>query len=433
MNYVQRRARYARTNQPIGDLLVNNPGGFPSGFPPNTTVNDVVWWWGDDSPLLASNGSAARANMAAVTRATSLISNTIGALPFRSLTGGSNITTSTIEVPPPRWAIDPQLHRPDARFGEAPPEAASLRLTKSLFWTQLIRSALLKGMGYLIFEESALTEPIAGTLRLLNPDLVAPRETEDGSVVRRIGTERTGSYVDTARDGSLTLGGRRYRLVELNNPLDTPDAYGITRGVLAMHAAELGLAQQELTYASGMFKSGIPSGYLKTSIPNQSEAQAQRLKGQWLAEHGGDSRSIAVLNATTEFVPIALNPVDMALIQSRQMSLLDIANAFGVPVHMLGGNDGGSNTYSNAESRNSDFRQFSLAPWAVAFEEVLTSLTTAGSFIVVDFRGLLRPDTSTRYAAYGQAISAGWMTVDEVRRLENLPGLVDAEKGAPVA
>jgi len=304
-------------------------------------------------------------------------------------------------------------------------------MTKSIFWAELIRSALLKGMGYLIFEESALGEPVAGTLKLLNPDMVSPQQNDNGDIVRRIGTA---PWVDTARDGSLDLGGRRYRMVELKNPLDSPDEYGMTRGVIAMHAAELALAAQSINYATGMFASGVPSGYLKSSIPNFNESQAKKLKGQWLAEHNGDSRSVAVLNATTEYVPISLSPVDIALIQNRQMSLLDIANAFGVPAYMIGGSDGGSNTYSNAESRNSDFRQFSLAPWAVAFEEVLTSLTVTGGFIVVDFRGLLRPDTSTRYAAYGQAIGDGWMTVDEVRRLENMPALVTGEQEAtPVA
>jgi len=430
MARLARRSRYARTNQPYGDLLVNSPDGFPSGIPERYAYNgdpsSPFWWWGNDSPLLASQ--EAIPNMAAVTRAGSLIYNTIGALQLRSLTGGSTITTSTIEVPPPRWTMDPQLYRPDRRFGESPPEASALRMTKSLFWAMFIRSAIMRGMGYLIFEESAMGEPIAGTLKLLNPDLVSPHENENGDIVRRIGQPlNTGEWVETARDGSLSLGGRRYRMVELKNPLDRIDEYGMTRGVLEMHAAELRLAYQSVKYATGMFQSGVPSGYLKSSIPNFNKPQADRLKEQWLREHSGDIRSVAVLNATTEYVPISLSPVDIALIQNRQMSLLDIANAFGIPAYMIGGSDGGSNTYSNAESRNSDFRQFSLAPWAVAFEEVLTALTVQGAFIVVDFRGLLRPDTSTRYAAYAQAISSGWMTVDEVRRLENMPGLVAPE------
>jgi len=241
----------------------------------------------------------------------------------------------------------------------------------------------------------------------------------DEGVVRRIGSG--GEYVDTDRDGGLVLGGRRYRLLELNNPTDNPDEYGVTRGVLEMHAAELGLSAQAINYARGMYKSGVPSGYLKTSIPNFKKPQADLLREQWLDSHGGDERSVAILNATTEYVPIALSPVDMALIQLRQMSLLDIANAFGVPVYLLGGSDStNSNTYSNAESRNIDFRQFSLSPWAVAFEEELTSLTPQGQFVIVDFRALLRSDSKSRYEAYSVGLRDGWLTINEVRRTEGM-------------
>ena len=62
------------------------------------------------------------------------------------------------------------------------------------------------------------------------------------------------------------------------------------------------------TYASGVFTSGIPAGYLKSNQPNMTADQAQTLKSTWLAQHGGTKRSIAVLNATTEFHPISICP-----------------------------------------------------------------------------------------------------------------------------
>jgi len=41
----------------------------------------------------------------------------------------------------------------------------------------------------------------------------------------------------------------------------------------------------------------------------------------------------------------------------------------------------------------------------------------------INTAGTLRGDTSTRYAAYSAALAAGWMTVDEVRALEDRPPL----------
>ncbi len=413
----QLRAKYARTN---GDFLVNTPDGFPSGQEP------IVWWYGSDSQFIQplSRNSA----LSAVTRATSLIVNTLTSLPWRLLQGGLSPRQSQVELPPPRWLTDPMLLRPDDRFAPSPAPAA-IRLPKGQFWSQWIRSALWHGMGYLIFEEDFAGQPIAGTMRILNPDVVGS-QTFDGMIHRRIGSETSGAYVDTGFDGRFTLGSRPYRLIELSNPTAQADEYGVTPGVLDIHAAEIGMGSQALSYSRSMFRSGVPSGYLKVNIPNFGKPMADQLRQQWVGYHGGDERSVAVLNSTTDFVPLTFNPVNMDLINARKMSLLDIANAFGIPPYFLGADVGTSNTYSNAESRNRDLQQ-SLIHWASAAEDVLTALFPQNNWVEVDFRGLLRPDVKTRYESYSMAIKDGWMTIAEVRSIENLPPL--PEQGYPAA
>lgn len=407
----QIRERYARTN---GDLLVNSPDGLPSGMEP------VVWWWGSD---LTGTPVTERQALAAVTRATSLIVNTPTSLPWLVMSGDPLPAGLSRVQPTPRWVADPMLLRPDAR-GLPSPQAAALRLSRGVFWAQWMRSALWRGMGYLMFAEGAAGQPAAGTLRILNPASVTPLYDDPAlGVRRRIGSQlRYDGFVDTDLDGRFVLGGTEYRLVELRNPTADADEYGITPGVLTAHAGELEQAQAQVAYGRGTLRSGVPAGYLKvTGGPPLTQPKAEELKRSWLNAHGGDRRSIAVLNATTEFEPIALSPVDMALIEMRKMSLLDIANAFGVPVYMLGGTDGGSNTYSNAESRNRDFLTFSLMPWASTVEDVLSSLLPAGSWLEVDFNGLLKSDLETRYSANTAATGKPWKTVDEVRAEENLP------------
>lgn len=399
-----RRARLARTN---GNFLLGGNAAPPD--PPAT-----FWWTGDAIRPV-------RSDLAAVTRAQSIITNTISSLPFRLLTGGQVDTLqSTVELAPPRWVVDPQLHRPDGRFGPSVIPAA-LRATRAAFWGTLLRSAIMRGNGYLLFEEDTAGMPVAGTLRVLNPDFVGTVEWP--YVHRRIGRPDAGETIDLDYDGRAVIGDRPYRVVELLNPLDMPDDYGLARGVLEMHAAEHGIALQQVEYGSGMYRSGVPAGYLKVGNPNFTKPQADELKAKWLEYHGGDRRSIAVLNSVTDFVPLSVSPVDMELVDSRRMSLVDIANMFGVPVYMLGGTDGGSNTYSNAESRNQDFVRYSLFPWANALDDLLTSLTPLGQQIEVDFRGLLRSDTAARYAAYSTALADGWLTIHDVRLAENLPPL----------
>ena len=412
---IHKRARWTRSD---GDILLGGP--VPSGQAAST-----IWWMGDDR-VITTPGSGD--GLAAVTRATSLIADSLAALPWRRLSGSGDQGTATIEMPTPRWVADPMLLRPDNRIsGSATP--AALRLGRSSFWGQLIRAALMHGNGFLLFQESGSGEPVPGTMRILNPDSVLP--VEQPYIHRRIGSG--GEYVESDYDGRFEVGGSVYRLMELRNPASPVDGYGQALGVVEKHALELGMARQAVNYGSGMFRSGVPAGFLKTSQPNFTKDQADALKARWLEAHGGDRRSIAVLNATTDFEPLSMSPVDMALVQSRQMSLTDIANAFGVPVYMLGGTDGGSNTYSNAESRNQDFVRFSLLPWATAVEDLLSSLPPLGEHVEVGFGGLLRADTTTRYGAYSQALSDGWITVDEVRLLEGLQPLPDSTQPQIVA
>jgi phage portal protein BeeE len=42
--------------------------------------------------------------------------------------------------------------------------------------------------------------------------------------------------------------------------------------------------------------------------------------------------------------------------------------------------------------------------------------------------GLLRGNPEARADFYGKAIKDGWMTTDEVRRLENLPALTSTQQ-----
>lgn len=192
--------------------------------------------------------------------------------------------------------------------------------------------------------------------------------------------------------------------------------------MITTHAAELGLMATVRQYANGVFHTGVPAGYLKSTQPSMTAEQASALKAAWLAQHGGAKRSIAVLNATTEFHPIALSPVDAQMSAAREWSLRDVALAFGIPATMLG-IPGDTSTYTNIESRMTELAQFSLMPWIRRVESTLDAEFPAGTSLKVIFQGMMRADTKTRFDSYKTALDAGWLTVDEVRALEDLAPL----------
>ena len=80
-------------------------------------------------------------------------------------------------------------------------------------------------------------------------------------------------------------------------------------------------------------------------------------------------------------------------------------------------------TYSNVQQDSISFVRWSIQPWASRVEAALTELLPRGQEAKFNMGGLMRADMQTRYQAHAVALSSGFMTVDEVRALEDLEAL----------
>jgi HK97 family phage portal protein len=376
------------------DILINSPDGWE---------HDQQWlWWigpgggptGFGNPPPDARGYQGAEAIPALMRCTSLIADTIAGLPWRVYRGYDQQAI-------PRWITDPQLTRPDGRIGGVAPPIPNA-LTAVEFRAQWITSALWFGDAFMWAPRGRGADgQLQAPLFLLNPLDV--------------------EY----RDHGYWIGESQLDMSEVVHLRGEPpyDA-GLSDGVIDRYGADLGLAGAMRAYAAGIFASGIPTGYLKVNSPNPTQDQVEQLKAKWLAQHGGPARSIAVLNATTEFHPISLSPIDTQLDTAREWSLRDIALMCGVPAYMLGV-QGDSSTYANVESRMTELRTFTLLPWIRRIEAALDAEFPAGTEVKIITDGTLRADTSTRYDAYKVALDGGWLTVDEVRALEDRPPLPD--------
>ena len=241
---------------------------------------------------------------------------------------------------------------------------------------------------------------------------------EFGTVVWEIGEGP--DTVQTDRDGYLNMPGGM-RLVVLRDPHASVDAEGRSIGMFERNARTFGLSETIERYASGIYHSGVPSGFLKVSTPGLDSEKARTIRQAWMNAHGGDRRSVAVLNATTDFKPIQFSPVDVALIEGKRANLADIAMAFALdPGGALGLSMGGTMTYQNAQSQFARLRQ-DLLPWIVAVEQVIGALLPNGRDMRIDFSELTRPDPTQQYPALNDAIGSGLMTIDEARAQIGLP------------
>jgi phage portal protein BeeE len=78
-------------------------------------------------------------------------------------------------------------------------------------------------------------------------------------------------------------------------------------------------------------------------------------------------------------------------------------------------------TYSNVESRAVDLLRYSVDPVLVKLEESLTATLPRPQYVKANRSALLRMTTTDRYKAHSMALADGWRSVNEVRRLEELP------------
>lgn len=409
------------------DTMVNDPDGWEVDRP-------WLWWagpagsdgtggpWGNPLPGATPDSGWA---MPAVTRCTNLIAGTLAGLPWQVLreTGPD---AAAERLPTPGWIADPQLLRPDARFGRID-EINRARLSNVDFYAEWVTSALWHGDGYVYAPVRAADGQPTPPVWLLHPHRIEIDAA--GRYWTKAGLDVTGLAPPGPGGSPGWLPATEIPADQLIHLRGNPPYWGgHGTGIIDAAGSELGLASAVRSYAATQFNAGIPAGYLKVNAPQLTQEKATELKKDWTAVHGG-RRGIAVLNATTDFVPIQLSPVDAQLDEARMASLRDVALAFGVPAWFLGV-PGDASTYSNVESRFVELRTYTLLPWIRRIEATLDAQFPLGTSVKLKTAGLERGDTSTRFAEYNVALTAGFLTVNEVRALEDLPPLPEVELAA---
>ncbi len=190
----------------------------------------------------------------------------------------------------------------------------------------------------------------------------------------------------------------------------------------------LGLSRATEKFGSKLFANGArPSLVIKTpGTAKLSDAAKKRLQDSWNAEFGGVERahSTAVLEEGMDIASIGVPPEDAQFLETRRFQLLEIARMFRVPPHMLAELERA--TFSNIEHQAIEFVVHTLRPWLVRWEQsmrrrLLTEAERAqGYFVEFAVDGLLRGDAKSRNESYRIGRNGGWLSVNDIRSLENL-------------
>ena len=262
-----------------------------------------------------------------------------------------------------------------------------------------------------------------------NGDLIGlhPIATRDVTVLRL----QSGRYAYDYTDAD----GRRLRLLDdevlhLADRTDAGSIIGKSRITIARDTLGLGLSLRE--HGAATFKNGARlSGVLKT--PHiLDDTTAGRIGTSWQSQFGGTANvgKTAILEHGLEYQQVSMSMEDAQFIAAQQFTVEEVCRLYRVPPTMIGDLRFGS--YQNTAELGSQFVRYSLARWIGMWEAEIARqlLTPAGRRRYIaehSVEGLLRGNPEARADFYGKAIKDGWMTTEEVRRLENLPPLPKAE------
>lgn len=189
----------------------------------------------------------------------------------------------------------------------------------------------------------------------------------------------------------------------LRNTKDGASGVGLTVEV----SKALETAYQTLLYQLGMVKSGgNKKGFLK-SQRKLGQDEIDVLKSAWRRLYANNEENVVVLNNGLEFQEASNSSVEMQLNESKRTLQDEINHLFHIS--------------DNFEL----FFKEAIYPIIKAFEtalnrDLLLEKEKKSLFFEFDVKEIIKANITERYNAYKTAKETGFMTLNEIRRMENM-------------
>jgi HK97 family phage portal protein len=197
----------------------------------------------------------------------------------------------------------------------------------------------------------------------------------------------------------------------------------LAQTLILEHAAN---TERISAYRNGM----RPSAWIKAQqrLTDEQTMEVKRLLG---AHQGVDnSGSVPVLPNTLEFNTIESESAkDAEWVAAKKLNREEIAAAYNIDPTQIGILDRA--TFANVNEAHRAFYMDTLRPWLGMIEEAFRvqllepEPAFEATFVEFDMADVLKGNLETRFEAYARAILSGWITRNEVRRLENLAPVDD--------
>jgi len=259
-------------------------------------------------------------------------------------------------------------------------------------------SLLLRGNAYGVVTGRSGSTLLPAQVDLAHPDRLGVTVTPDGRVSYRLNGEEL-DPADVWHVRAYTFPGA---------------VLGLSPVEYARQTIGLGLAAEK--FAGQFFADPVPSGVLYADRDPKRDG-AKNLQAEWMNARKAN-RAPAVLHGA-RFEPLSVKPEESQFLGTLDANVNAIARLYGVPPEMVGGTTAGPLAYTSPEMRSLDLLTYTVRGWLVRLENAISALLPSNQYARFNAGGMVRVDLKSRYEAHEIAIRAGFLTINEVRALED--------------
>ena len=356
----------------------------------------TVWGSGIEAGIESNAGVAINGQSAfeivAFFSAVSLISDTISTLPCDAFI---------------RIDGDRQPYRPKPSWVDQP----DVDTTRQAHYGALVTSLLVYGNSYTRVFRDRNGEVV--NLVVLDPTTV---EVKRNSIGRK-------TFVVTGESKTLTSDD----IIHIIDLAEPGSLTGIARVSKLKDA--LGVASALQAYAARFFGQGATTQGVIEFPGALTQEQAKNLVDGFDSRHRGwrKAHKTGVLSGGAQYKPTSVPNDQAQFLDSRRFAVEEMARAFNIPLHMMG--IPGTASYASVEQNNLQFISHTLRPILEKIEWSYSKLLpTPAAFIKFNFNALLRGDLQSRMTSYSIGTQSGVMSVNDVRRLEDLSPVTDGNQ-----
>lgn len=209
------------------------------------------------------------------------------------------------------------------------------------------------------------------------------------------------------------------------------DIVGVSTLEAARYAADTDTAAKfyNLKYFENDARPDVILEYPETLSPEQEK----RLLNLWNQSHSGPNKQFktAVASGGLKINSFQISQRDMEYLQGRMFSRDEIMAIFRVPLAVVGLT--GNETYASAKAATYAFGARTIKPKMTRIINVLNefylSLFEGTENMEFEFESPILEDRDLTLKGYESGLKNGWLSINDVRRYENLP---EIEGGEPV-